>query len=230
MATSPARVEQGAWPTPRPVLLRGERRRATGSRQTARGIRSGLVGCRISASWVRREPGRRARASTGRARRIPTCTLTARVPMLQGLPPGTGRTDPPRSLRGSAGSAGGGNARLWIDARIGPSISLARNRCRRYARLNRRQARQSHPSSIGRGSSRCAALRSLTGPERRQAGGVPAVAGRQHAVEQVDPGGDRVEDVLRPADAHQVARPVGRQQVGRHRQGLRGPPRGPRRR
>ena len=72
--------------------------------------------------------------------------------MLQGLLDATGRTDPPRSLRGSGESGGGGNVRLWIDARIGPSISLARNRCRRYDRLNRRHARQSQPSSIGRES------------------------------------------------------------------------------
>ena len=59
-----------------------------------------------------------------------------------------------------------------------------------------------------------------------QAGRVPAVAGRQDAVEQVDPGRDRVEDVLRPADPHQVARPVGGQAVRRDLEGRRGPARG----
>ena len=49
---------------------------------------------------------------------------------------------------------------------------------------------------------------------------VAAIAGRHHAVEEIDPGGDGVEDVLRAADAHQVARPVLGQKVGRDGEGL----------
>ena len=45
---------------------------------------------------------------------------------------------------------------------------------------------------------------------------VSSVPGRHHAVEEVDAGRDGVEDVLRAADAHQVARSVGRQEVRRH--------------
>ena len=56
----------------------------------------------------------------------------------------------------------------------------------------------------------------MTYPCVRKACCVAAVSGRHDAVEEVDPGGDGVEDVLRPADAHQVARPVRRQEVGRH--------------
>ena len=37
---------------------------------------------------------------------------------------------------------------------------------------------------------------------------------RQHTVEQIDPAADRREQILRPADAHQIARPIGRQRRG----------------
>lgn len=40
---------------------------------------------------------------------------------------------------------------------------------------------------------------------------VAGIAGRHHAIEHVDAGGDRIHQVLRRADAHQVARLVGRQ-------------------
>ena len=94
---------------------------------------------------------------------VRNCTLLATAPALQALPPSTGRIDPRGSLRGPGESVSSWRyVKLWIDAKIGPSISLAMNRCRRYDRLNRRQARHSHPSSIGRGSRRWPALRSLT--------------------------------------------------------------------
>ncbi len=50
----------------------------------------------------------------------------------------------------------------------------------------------------------------------RETGCVPAVSRRQHAVEKIDACGDGVEDVLRPADTHQVAWPVVAAGGGRH--------------
>ena len=47
--------------------------------------------------------------------------------------------------------------------------------------------------------------------EAREHRAVAAVAGRQHAVEHVDAARDRLEQIVRRADAHQIARPVGRQ-------------------
>ena len=102
---------------------------------------------RIQSRWVARYGHARPYSSRdGRCRlhdssfssrvRPSVCTLTLRVPKLQGLPPGTGQTDPPLSLREFCEVSRCRYVRLWIDARIGPSISLARNRWRRYARLN----------------------------------------------------------------------------------------------
>ena len=52
--------------------------------------------------------------------------------------------------------------------------------------------------------------------ERR---GIAAVARRQHAVEHIDAGADAGEEVLRPADAHQIARFLDRQQRRRRAEG-----------
>src|SRR5262249_1237548 len=59
----------------------------------------------------------------------------------------------------------------------------------------------------------------LDRPFRGEARRVPAVAGREDAVEQVDPGGDRVEDVLGAAHAHEVSWAVLRQVAGGHLEG-----------
>ena len=150
--------------------------------------------------------------------------------MLQALLDGTGQTDPRRSPAESREVSRWRNVRLWIDARIGPSISLARNRWRRYERLNRRQARHSQPSSIGRGSRAMDGIAKLDVSLICKTSCVAAIARRHDAVEEIDPGGHGVQDILRPADAHQVARPVGGQKVGRDRQGLPDFSRGPRRR
>src|ERR1051325_408453 len=55
---------------------------------------------------------------------------------------------------------------LWSDNSLRPSSSSATNRWRRYPRENVVHVSQSHDSSSGRGSSRCSALRMLTGPWR----------------------------------------------------------------
>ena len=67
-------------------------------------------------------------------------------------------------------------------------------------------------SSSGRGSSAWRALRRLIGPKPRERQAVAAVAGRHHAVEHVDAARHRFEKVVGRADAHQVARPVRRQE------------------
>ena len=56
----------------------------------------------------------------------------------------------------------------------------------------------------------------LDGADGRQATGVAAVAGRQDTVEDVDAGGDGVDEVPRTADTHQIADLAGRQKVRRH--------------
>jgi hypothetical protein len=53
-------------------------------------------------------------------------------------------------------------------------------------------------------------------PRRREGGALPGQVGRQDAVEHVDAGQYRVEQIGRRADPHQVARPIGRQELRRH--------------
>ena len=107
------------------------------------------------------------------------------------------------------------NVRLWIDARIGPSISLARNKWRRYDAAEP-AAGQALATLLDRSG-----VKTVDGIAEFDVSFfcktccVSTVAGRHHAVEEIDPGGDGVEDVLRAADAHQVARPVAGQKVGR---------------
>ena len=79
------------------------------------------------------------------------------------------------------------------------------------ARIDRAPPRMRSASSSGRGSAAWRALRRLIGAEAREGEPVAAVAGRHHAVEHVDAARDRFEQILRRADAHQVARPIGRQ-------------------
>ena len=45
---------------------------------------------------------------------------------------------------------------------------------------------------------------------------VAPIPSRQDAVEEIDAGRDSIQDILRPADSHQVPGPVGGQEVGRH--------------
>jgi hypothetical protein len=53
-----------------------------------------------------------------------------------------------------------------------------------------------------------------------ETGRVSAISGGHDAVEQVDAGSDRVEQVLWPANAHQVSRTVRRQEMSGHGEGL----------
>ena len=46
--------------------------------------------------------------------------------------------------------------------------------------------------------------------EARERRAVAAVTGRQHAVEHIDAALDRLEQIVRHADAHEIARPIGR--------------------
>ena len=71
-----------------------------------------------------------------------------------------------------------------------------------------RSSSSGQPDSTGAESRRCFAFRSRIGPSRGERQRVAAVAGRHHAVEHVDARRDAREQVLRPADAHQVARLV----------------------
>ena len=64
----------------------------------------------------------------------------------------------------------------------------------------------------GPSSSAYRAFLMLTMPARREQLPVACVARRQHAVEHVDAAGDALDQVDRRAVAHQVARPIGRQQ------------------
>ena len=100
-----------------------------------------------------------------------------------------------------AGSAAGGRA-APAGSR-GGGCRRARSACRRGRRSPRR-------AGAGRArSGRCARLRRpLPGERRAGARG----ARRQDAVEHVDAARDHLEDALRVADAHEVARPVGREQ------------------
>ena len=82
----------------------------------------------------------------------------------------------------------------------------------------------------GCGSSRCCALRDVEPPAAHEQLAVARVARRHHAVEHVDAGADRRPDVLGRADAHQVARAVGRHLGARSRRSRRTSPRAPRRR
>ena len=51
----------------------------------------------------------------------------------------------------------------------------------------------------------------IDGAEAREGHAVAAVAGRHHAVEHVDAARDRFQQIMRRADAHQIARAVRRQ-------------------
>ena len=79
------------------------------------------------------------------------------------------------------------------------------------ARMRRGRRGRRSPDRAARGSSAWRALRRLSGPRAGPGlAGAPG-AGRQHAVEHVDAARDRADQVGGLADAHQVARPVGRQ-------------------
>ena len=79
----------------------------------------------------------------------------------------------------------------------------------RVARASRAAAQ---PDRAAAASSANRALRRLNTPADVYARAGAAGAGRHHAVEHVDAARHRADQVVRRADAHQVARPVGRQQ------------------
>ena len=85
------------------------------------------------------------------------------------------------------------------------------NRCRMYARVNRRQAGQGHPSSSG---TLLAAELLVPQLERALCGERQALrplrVGRTQSNMSI-PAAHRLQDVPRHAHAHQVPRPVGRQ-------------------
>jgi len=53
-----------------------------------------------------------------------------------------------------------------------------------------------------------------------KAGCISTNPSRQDAIEEIDASRDCIQDILRPADAHQIPRPVVGQEVSRHIEGL----------
>ena len=86
-----------------------------------------------------------------------------------------------------------------------------------YARVNLEQAGQSQRSSSGSWSRAKRAFFRFRRPAERQRRARPADARRQDAVEHVHAALDHLEDALRVADAHEVARLLG----GEERRGVR---------
>ena len=123
------------------------------------------------------------------------------------------RRSRPRSIAARAPAVRSSRKRrLCRLSRRSPRISFWLTRWRMYAREKRVQAGHAQSSSSGRGSRAKRAFLRFRRPlpgERRAGAPEP---GRQHAVEHVDPALDHLEDALRVADAHEVARPLGRQQ------------------
>ena len=119
---------------------------------------------------------------------------------------GTTRTCPARSPLAHARSGRVRTADYAGSSSRNPRISLCVTRCRRYAREKRSHAGQSQ-SSVERprirAVSRVAQVEPSLPRERRARS---RRAGRQHAVEHVDPARDDLEDPFRVADAHEVPR------------------------
>jgi hypothetical protein len=101
-------------------------------------------------------------------------------------------------------------ARLWMLTRRQAVGSPTPNRWRKYPRDHREQVRQSHPASRGRrpGVDGVAQVELAGAGED---GAVPGHPGGGHAVELVDPEGDRLDQAHGVAHPHQVPGPVGRE-------------------